>query len=142
WGWREDGADNAIDKAAAPVWKRLVRDCPMALLQASELFVGLPSGQMGNSEVGHMNIGAARVVMQDPPRIDQALAEGEVERNARLAAFIDRLKASGGRCHLMGLMSPGGVHSHQNHIAGLARIVAGAGVPVVVHAYLDGRDTP
>jgi 2,3-bisphosphoglycerate-independent phosphoglycerate mutase len=97
---------------------------------------------MGNSEVGHMNIGAGRVVMQDLPRIDAAVAQSEVKANPAMTAFIGRLKASGGTCHLMGLMSPGGVHSHQDHIAALARILAEAGVPVAIHAFLDGRDTP
>ena len=97
---------------------------------------------MGNSEVGHMNLGAGRVVLQDLPRIDQAVADGALKDIAELRAFIDRLRQSGGTCHLMGLMSPGGVHSHQSHIAALARIVAAAGVPVAVHAFLDGRDTP
>ncbi|MBX6322089.1 MAG: 2,3-bisphosphoglycerate-independent phosphoglycerate mutase [Rhodospirillaceae bacterium] len=142
WGHRDNGADNAIDKAKAPVWKRLTRTCPHALLQASESFVGLPSGQMGNSEVGHMNIGAGRVVMQDLPRIDEAFATGAVASNPRFRDLVARLKASSGRCHLMGLMSPGGVHSHQKHIEGLALLLAKAGVPVVVHAFLDGRDTP
>jgi 2,3-bisphosphoglycerate-independent phosphoglycerate mutase len=89
-----------------------------------------------------MNIGAGRVVMQDLPRIDAALASGELARNPRLLSFVDKLRASGGTCHLMGLMSPGGVHSHQNHIAALGRILDAAGVPVAVHAFLDGRDTP
>src|SRR5262249_29910196 len=104
--------------------------------------VGLPSGQMGNSEVGHMNIGAGRVVMQDLPRIDKAITSGELARNPRLLDFIAKLQASRGTCHLMGLMSPGGVHSHQAHIATLAKILNAADVPVAVHAFLDGRDTP
>jgi 2,3-bisphosphoglycerate-independent phosphoglycerate mutase len=142
WGHRDDSRQNAIAQAKTPVWDGFMRDCPHALIDASELHVGLPRGQMGNSEVGHMNIGAGRVVMQDLPRIDAALASGELARNPRLGAFIARLKASGGTCHLMGLLSPGGVHSHQRHVAALARIVNGAGIPVTVHALLDGRDTP
>ena len=143
-GWGESSGDdhNAIRLANTPVWDGFMQDCPHACIDASELHVGLPEGQMGNSEVGHMNIGAGRVVMQDLPRIDAALASGELAGNPRLLLFIDKLKASGGTCHLMGLMSPGGVHSHQNHIAALARILDGAGVPVAVHALLDGRDTP
>jgi 2,3-bisphosphoglycerate-independent phosphoglycerate mutase len=97
---------------------------------------------MGNSEVGHMNIGAGRVVMQDLPRIDAAVADGTLAKNAALKKLISDLVASGGTCHLMGLLSPGGVHAHQDHMAALARIVAQAGVPVAVHALLDGRDTP
>ncbi|BBK39153.1 2,3-bisphosphoglycerate-independent phosphoglycerate mutase [Allostella sp. ATCC 35155] len=142
WGHREGGADNALAQARLPNWRRLVATCPHGLLDASAEEVGLPDGQMGNSEVGHMNIGAGRVVMQELPRITRALADGEVVRNPRFTAFVDALKASGGTAHLMGLLSPGGVHSHQDHIAGLARLLDTAGVPVAVHAFLDGRDTP
>jgi len=97
---------------------------------------------MGNSEVGHMNLGAGRIVVQDLPRIDQALAHGELARKPALIRFLDRLKASGGTAHLLGLMSPGGVHSHQDHLARMAGAVRAAGVPLAVHAFLDGRDTP
>src|SRR5262249_13294336 len=117
-------------------------EAPHGLIDASELAVGLPAGQMGNSEVGHMNIGAGRVVMQDLPRIDAAINSGELARNPRLLDFIAKLKASGGRCHLMGLLSPGGVHSHQHHMAVLAKAVAASGIEVLVHGFLDGRDTP
>jgi 2,3-bisphosphoglycerate-independent phosphoglycerate mutase len=142
WGERHDRDHNAIQLAHTPVWDGFMRDCPHGLIDASELHVGLPQGQMGNSEVGHMNIGAGRVVMQDLPRIDAAIAQGEVKANPAMAAFIAKLKASGGTCHLMGLMSPGGVHSHQDHIAALARILDEAGIAVAIHAFLDGRDTP
>jgi 2,3-bisphosphoglycerate-independent phosphoglycerate mutase len=142
WGHRPDCADNSIEQARTPNWHRFVATGPHALLQASELFVGLPKGQMGNSEVGHMNIGAGRVVLQDLPRIDQAVENGALARNERLAGFIAALKKGGGTAHLMGLMSPGGVHSHQDHIAALAVILAKAGVSVAIHAFLDGRDTP
>ena len=143
-GWGERGAapDNAIALARTPNWDRYTRDMPRAVLNASAHEVGLPDGQMGNSEVGHMNLGAGRVVMQDLPRIDTAVKDGSLAANPRLGAFIAALKTSGGTCHLLGLLSPGGVHSHQDHMAALARIVAGAGVPVAVHAFLDGRDTP
>jgi 2,3-bisphosphoglycerate-independent phosphoglycerate mutase len=97
---------------------------------------------MGNSEVGHMNIGAGRVVMQDLPRIDAAIADGSLAQNPTLASFIARLGESGGTCHLMGLLSDGGVHAHQHHIIALAQIVAASGIPVCIHAFLDGRDTP
>jgi 2,3-bisphosphoglycerate-independent phosphoglycerate mutase len=97
---------------------------------------------MGNSEVGHMNLGAGRVVMQDLPRIDLAVADGSLAKNPALTKAVAALKASGGTAHILGLLSPGGVHSHQNHIAALARIVSEAGVPVAVHGFLDGRDTP
>jgi 2,3-bisphosphoglycerate-independent phosphoglycerate mutase len=142
WGHRPQPDNNAIEQAKTPAWHALTRECPHALIDASELHVGLPEGQMGNSEVGHMNLGAGRVVMQDLPRIDQAIAKGEVANDPLLQAFIAKLKQSGGTCHLMGLLSPGGVHSHQAHLIALARIVSGAGVPVTVHAFLDGRDTP
>ncbi len=142
WGERADKADNAILDADTPHWHEFLKTSPHAQLQASEHYVGLPDGQMGNSEVGHMNLGAGRVVMQDLPRIDQAVADGSIARNNALQEFIARLKKSGGTAHLMGLVSPGGVHSHQNHIAALAKALAAAGVPVALHAFLDGRDTP
>ncbi|HEX4028284.1 MAG TPA: 2,3-bisphosphoglycerate-independent phosphoglycerate mutase [Rhizomicrobium sp.] len=142
WGWRPGhAADNAIAQGCTPNYTRLLAECPHALLQTSGSAVGLPRGQMGNSEVGHMNIGAGRVVAQDLPRIDVAIEDGSLARRPALLALIDKLKASKGAVHLMGLMSPGGVHSHQDHIAALVKIFAGASVPVFVHAFLDGRDT-
>jgi 2,3-bisphosphoglycerate-independent phosphoglycerate mutase len=142
WGERPPADDNAIEGAKTPVWHRLTARWPHAHLQASEHYVGLPDGQMGNSEVGHTNMGAGRVVFQDLPRIDAAIAEGKLADMPGLRDFIEMLKESGGTAHLMGLMSPGGVHSHQHQIAALARILDEAGVPVAVHAFLDGRDTP
>jgi 2,3-bisphosphoglycerate-independent phosphoglycerate mutase len=142
WGHRVECDENAICQARTPTWDRLMRQYPHALLEASELFVGLPKGQMGNSEVGHMNLGAGRIVMQDLPRIDQAVADGSLAKNERLRDFIGKLKASGGTAHVMGLISPGGVHSHQDHVAALVRILEDAGIKVAVHAFLDGRDTP
>jgi 2,3-bisphosphoglycerate-independent phosphoglycerate mutase len=142
WGERQKADDNAIERARAPNWHRLKARWPHAQLQASEHFVGLPDGQMGNSEVGHTNIGAGRVVLQDLPRIDAAIAEGKLATMPALCDFIGQLKESRGTAHLIGLMSPGGVHSHQRQIAALARILAKAGVCVAVHAFLDGRDTP
>jgi 2,3-bisphosphoglycerate-independent phosphoglycerate mutase len=142
WGHAAPGACNAVTLAQAPVWQRWMAEAPHALIDASELHVGLPEGQMGNSEVGHMNIGAGRVVMQDLPRIDDAIRSGALDRNPALLDFIAKLKAAKGRCHLLGLLSPGGVHSHQAHMAVLARHIAGAGIEVLVHAFLDGRDTP
>jgi 2,3-bisphosphoglycerate-independent phosphoglycerate mutase len=142
WGHRAERDDNGILQARTPNWNRIVAASPHGLLQASETFVGLPQGQMGNSEVGHMNIGAGRVVMQDLPRIDEAVADGSLAKNPGLAKVIAALKKSGGTAHLMGLLSPGGVHSHQDHLAALAGILAKAGLPVAVHAFLDGRDTP
>src|SRR5215475_9506397 len=142
WGWREDAADNAVRQARTPNFDRLWATCPRALLRTSGKDVGLPNGQMGNSEVGHLNIGAGRVVMQDLPRITNAIASGEIKQAPALTDLIAKLKKSGGTCHLIGLVSPGGVHSHQDHAAALARILSEAGVPTVVHAFTDGRDTP
>ena len=119
WGHAAPGACNAVTLAEAPVWRRWMSEAPHALIDASELHVGLPAGQMGNSEVGHMNIGAGRVVMQDLPRIDTAMRSGALDDNPALGEFIVKIKAARGRCHLLGLMSPGGVHSHQSHIAAL-----------------------
>jgi len=142
WGWREDPADNAIRQAKTPTFDRLWQNLPHGFLRTSGQDVGLPGGQMGNSEVGHLNIGAGRVVLQDLPRIGAAIASGEIARAPALIDFIGKLKASGGACHLIGLVSPGGVHSHQDHAAALAKILSSAGVPVLVHALTDGRDTP
>ncbi|MFA7430927.1 MAG: 2,3-bisphosphoglycerate-independent phosphoglycerate mutase [Rhodospirillaceae bacterium] len=141
WGHRPEREDNAIAQANTPTWDRLVATCPHSLIETSGNDVGLPEGQMGNSEVGHMNIGAGRVVMQDLPRIDHCIRDGKLSSNATLQQFIAALKTTGGAAHLMGLMSPGGVHSHQDHMAALAAELNGAGVPVVVHAFMDGRDT-
>jgi len=142
WGWREETADNAIRQAKTPNFDRLWQTGPHGFLRTSGKDVGLPEGQMGNSEVGHLNIGAGRVVMQDLPRIGAAIASGEIARAPALTDLIKKLKSSGGTCHLIGLVSPGGVHSHQDHAAALAKILTDAGVPVLVHALTDGRDTP
>ncbi|UCH72638.1 MAG: 2,3-bisphosphoglycerate-independent phosphoglycerate mutase [Rhodospirillales bacterium] len=142
WGERSERDHNAIALADTPVWDRLKATCPHARLDASGGEVGLPDGQMGNSEVGHMNIGAGRVVMQDLPRIDAAVADGSLQGLPALREFVATLRQSGGTAHLMGLISPGGVHSHQDQVAALANILCDAGVPVAVHAFLDGRDTP
>jgi 2,3-bisphosphoglycerate-independent phosphoglycerate mutase len=142
WGCRSDADHNAIKAAKTPNFDKLWATYPHGRINASELHVGLPEGQMGNSEVGHMNIGSGRVVMQELPRINQAVKGGALAQNPALLDFIAKLKSSGGACHLMGLVSPGGVHSHQDHIAALANIVAAAGVKVWIHAFLDGRDTP
>ncbi len=142
WGVRSETEQNAVAIGKTPNWDRLIANSPYARLNASALEVGLPDGQMGNSEVGHMNVGAGRVVMQNLPRIDAALADGSIATNRALVKFIDALKESGGKCHLMGLLSPGGVHSHQDHMVALARTIRAAGIDVIVHALLDGRDTP
>jgi 2,3-bisphosphoglycerate-independent phosphoglycerate mutase len=141
WGWREDPADNAVLQARTPNFDRLWAG-PHAFLRTSGPDVGLPDGQMGNSEVGHLNIGAGRVVMQDLPRIGAAIADGSLAASPELKGFVARLRESGGTCHLMGLVSPGGVHSHQDHAVALARLLVEAGIRTVLHAWTDGRDTP
>ena len=142
WGWREEAADNAIRQAKTPTFDRLWSTCPRSFLATSGRDVGLPDGQMGNSEVGHLNIGAGRVVMQDLPRITDAIASGEIEKAPALQGLIAKLKASKGTCHLVGLISPGGVHSHQDHAVALAHILVEAGVPTLLHVITDGRDCP
>ena len=142
FGWREEVADNAVRQAHTPTFDRLWEQGPHGFLHTSGHDVGLPDGQMGNSEVGHLNIGAGRVVMQDLPRIGDAIASGEVARARALTELIKALQVSGGTCHLVGLVSPGGVHSHQDHAAALAKILGQAGVPTLMHAITDGRDTP
>ncbi len=141
WGQAPPAADNAIHLAHTPHFDALWAACPHATLRTSGRDVGLPDGQMGNSEVGHLNIGAGRVVMQDLPRIDAAIEDGSLGGMAPLEDFIARLLASGGKAHLLGLLSPGGVHAHQDHAVALASHIALAGVPVVIHAFTDGRDT-
>jgi 2,3-bisphosphoglycerate-independent phosphoglycerate mutase len=142
WGYREAETDNAIVPANTPNFQRMWRENPHAFVDTSGVDVGLPHGQMGNSEVGHMNLGAGRIVNQDIRRIDAAIEDGSIARNPALADLIAALGASGGTCHLLGLLSPGGVHSHQDQIAALAGVLDAAGIPVAVHAFLDGRDTP
>lgn len=141
WGDRAETENNAIAQANTPTWDRLVTSCPHARLNASEGEVGLPAGQMGNSEVGHMNLGAGRVVMQDLPRIDAAFSDGSFGANEAFQTMIARLRETNGTCHLLGLLSPGGVHSHQDHILNICRLLADERIPVAVHAFLDGRDT-
>ncbi len=136
-------ADDAIASAAMPTWRGLLRRWPHSALGASEGAVGLPSGQMGNSEVGHLNLGAGRPVLQDLPRIDAAIADGSfLERPALVRAAT--LAASGsGRLHVISLVGPGGVHANDRHLVALVELAAAGGVPeVLVHALLDGRDTP
>lgn len=142
FGHRVERTDNAILLARTPNIERLRALHPPAFLQASERHVGLPLGQMGNSEVGHMNLGAGRVVMQDLVRIDAGIEDGSFFALPALTDAIAKAKKSGGAAHLLGLLSPGGVHSHQDHMVALARAFSRAGVRVRVHAFLDGRDTP
>ncbi len=141
WGWREDRADNAVRQARTPAFDGLWAECPHGFLRTSGGDVGLPDGQMGNSEVGHLNIGAGRVVMQDLPRIGRAIADGSIATLPALTGLIAALRRTGGTCHLMGLLSPGGVHAHQDHAVALARILSAAGIKVAIHALTDGRDT-
>jgi len=142
WGWREDVADNAVRQANTPCFDALWARGPRAFLRTSGRDVGLPEGQMGNSEVGHLNIGAGRVVMQDLVRIDAAVEEGSIATLPAFTALVEKARAAGGRLHLMGLLSPGGVHSHQDHAVALAKAATAAGLDVLVHAWTDGRDTP
>lgn len=142
WGYRADIQDNAIEMGKTPHWHHLIQTCPLATIQTSGLAVGLPDGQMGNSEVGHTNLGAGRVVMQDLPRIDAEIADGSLRRNPVLVNLIKTLKDTGGTCHLMGLVGTGGVHAQQSHIVALAQSLDDAGIPVALHTFMDGRDTP
>ncbi|MEO1250297.1 MAG: 2,3-bisphosphoglycerate-independent phosphoglycerate mutase, partial [Pseudomonadota bacterium] len=142
WGHRGDATNNAVVQGRTPIFDGLWTAGPRCYLRTCGEDVGLPAGQMGNSEVGHMNIGAGRVVLQDLLKITHALRDGELAGSPAMAQLVERLKASGGTCHLMGLTSPGGVHAHQDHIAALAKHVAGQGIPVRIHAFTDGRDTP
>jgi 2,3-bisphosphoglycerate-independent phosphoglycerate mutase len=143
WGEREEVADNAIAQARLPNWRGLLADCPHALVHTEGRFVGLPDGQMGNSEVGHMNIGAGRIVYQDLTRIDAAIEDGSFDANPELLAACAAATHAGGTLHVLGLLSPGGVHSHESHIFAMLALAAKRRVPrVAVHAFLDGRDTP
>ncbi|MHA1543844.1 MAG: 2,3-bisphosphoglycerate-independent phosphoglycerate mutase, partial [Alphaproteobacteria bacterium] len=142
WGHAEPGPNNAIFRASTPTYDSWWQTCPRSFLKTSGTAVGLPDGQMGNSEVGHMNIGGGRVVRQDLPRINAAIKDGSFDKLPPLMNTIEILKENGGTLHILGLMSPGGVHSHQDHIAALARLFSAAGIPVKIHAFLDGRDVP
>jgi 2,3-bisphosphoglycerate-independent phosphoglycerate mutase len=143
WGHREDPADNALAQATLPNWHRLLANAPHTLIHTEGRHVGLPEGQMGNSEVGHMNLGAGRIVYQDLTRIDAAIEDGSFFANAELVAACEAAKAAGKTLHVFGLLSPGGVHSHELHIFAMLDLAKRQGVPrVAVHAFLDGRDTP
>ena len=142
FGWREDRTENAVAQARTPNFDRLWAQGPRALLRTCGYDVGLPQGQMGNSEVGHLNIGAGRVVMQELPRIHAAIEDGSLDQAPALRRLIGSLRETGGTAHLMGLVSPGGVHAHTEHSAALARILVTAGIRVALHVFTDGRDTP
>ncbi|WP_408642496.1 2,3-bisphosphoglycerate-independent phosphoglycerate mutase [Sinorhizobium chiapasense] len=141
WGWREETVGNAVLLARTPNFDRLWATCPHAFLTTHGPAVGLPEGQMGNSEVGHLNIGAGRIVMQELPRIDAAITDGTLRVLLAESGMPDTLKRSGGACHILGLVSPGGVHSHMDHVAAAARELASLGVRPIIHAFTDGRDT-
>jgi len=142
WGWRTDQADNAVLSARTPHFDRLYASSPHAFLRTSGRDVGLPDGQMGNSEVGHLNLGAGRVVMQDLPRIDTAIADGTFADLVEQSGLVAALQRTGGTCHILGLISPGGVHAHQDHAVAAARTLRARGLKVALHAFTDGRDTP
>ncbi|MEO0310165.1 MAG: 2,3-bisphosphoglycerate-independent phosphoglycerate mutase, partial [Gloeomargarita sp. DG02_3_bins_56] len=142
WGYREDPTANAVASARTPVMDSLWQVYPHTLLQASGRDVGLPAGQMGNSEVGHLNLGAGRVVPQEFVRISDAAAEGEFLRHPVLLAMAERVRGRGGNLHLVGLCSTGGVHSHLDHLLALLDFAKAQGfAQVCVHAITDGRDT-
>jgi len=142
WGWREDRDGNAVRMARTPNLDRLRKEYPFVLLRADGEAVGLPRGQMGNSEVGHLNLGAGRIVYQELTRIDMAIADGSFFHNQELAALFGRVRERGTRLHLMGLVSDGGVHSQMEHLFALVAMARDRGVrEILVHAFLDGRDT-
>jgi len=143
WGYREGGDDNAINGAQTPVWDRLWQQYPHTLIGTSGEAVGLPDGQMGNSEVGHLNLGAGRVVYQELSRITRSIDSGDFYSNPTLTKVVDRAVANGKAIHITGLLSPGGVHSHEEHIHAMVRMAAKRGATkIYMHALLDGRDVP
>lgn len=143
WGYSEDPKDNAILAAKTPNFDKLWANYPHTLISGSGLDVGLPSGQMGNSEVGHLNLGAGRVVYQDYTRITQAISDGDFYTNPALCEAVEAAVAQNGAVHIMGLLSPGGVHSHEQHIYAAVKLAKQKGAKAVyIHAFLDGRDTP
>lgn len=143
WGTAPASPTNAISQANTPTFDKLMATCPNALVDASEMSVGLPEKQMGNSEVGHMNLGAGRVVYQSYTRINKAIETGEFNTNPTLLNAIAQLAGGNNALHILGLLSPGGVHSHEDHIAAIIQLAHKQGVrKVYLHAFLDGRDTP
>jgi len=142
WGYREDRNGNAIAEAKTPIVDSLWAAYPHTLIRTSGKAVGLPEGQMGNSEVGHLNIGAGRIVPQELVRISDAVEDDSILSNPALVATCQQVKASGGKLHLIGLCSDGGVHSHLDHVAGLLKLATQQGITeVCIHAITDGRDT-
>src|SRR5918911_321809 len=142
WGYAPPSNANAISLARKPTYDRLVREFPNTLVHTSGRYVGLPEGQMGNSEVGHLNIGAGRIVYMDITRVDLMIENGEFFRNPVLMSAMNNARSGSRQLHLFGLLSDGGVHSHQNHLYALLRMAREQGVQrVFVHAFMDGRDT-
>ncbi len=143
WGVSDETQHNAIAQARTPVWDRLWSECPHKLIQGSGEHVGLPSGQMGNSEVGHLNIGAGRVVQQEYTRIEKAVVNSGLADNEVLCSALEKARVNRCAVHILGLLSPGGVHSHEDQILAMMRLAAESGVEsLYLHAFLDGRDTP
>ena len=142
WGLNPSPVGNAVQQAKTPHFDAIMAQGPSAALTACGDVVGLPDGQMGNSEVGHMNIGAGRIVWMDLPKINNAIADGSFAANPALGRFSDKLKKTGGVAHLAGLVSDGGVHAHIDHIVAAADVLTGAGIAVQIHAFTDGRDVP
>lgn len=143
WGIRDTKENNAIHLANTPHYDQWLRECPHARVETCAGHVGLPDGQMGNSEVGHTNLGAGRIVYQDFTRINLAVKNRSIHANAALNATIDKAKKAGGAIHLMGLLSPGGVHSHTDHFLAVVEAAHTLGLEkIYIHGFLDGRDTP
>jgi len=143
WGYSEDPKSNAIYAAKTPVWDHLWQDYPHTLVSASGAGVGLPGNQMGNSEVGHLNMGAGRVVYQEFTRVSRAIRTGSFFTNRTLTDAVDKTLEDDKAVHILGLLSPGGVHSHEEHIHAMVELAVKRGVKkIYVHAFLDGRDTP
>ena len=142
WGLSENCSHNAVCLAQTPFLDELVNNYPTSWLDASGLNVGLPAGQMGNSEVGHLNIGAGRIIYQDLTRISQSIEDGDFFTNPALIDALKLIRNADGKLHLMGLLSDGGVHSHNTHLYALIDLAKRNGVDVCVHAFMDGRDTP
>ena len=143
WGYRENPESNAIYHAKTPVLDDLMANRPHMLIETSGMAVGLPDGQMGNSEVGHVNLGAGRIVYQDFTRITKAIEDKEFQNNPTLVKAIDNAVSNNKAIHVFGLLSPGGVHSHEDHIFAMLEMAAKQGAKsIYLHAFLDGRDTP
>jgi 2,3-bisphosphoglycerate-independent phosphoglycerate mutase len=142
WGQRLDNKTARALDGTTTYLDALKQDYPCSLLEASGVAVGLPGKQMGNSEVGHMNLGAGRVVYQDLPRINEAIESNYISNSTEFASFVTKVKVGTGVCHLMGLLSPGGIHSHQKHMVSMIKLLTDQGIEVKLHLFLDGRDAP